>query len=197
MMLVLKNSILAASDKTILMSDSYQQKSYCAVGLCNPKSPSNVGSVIRACGCFGADDIFYTGTRYDRAEPFYTDTGNQRNTIALQRVDDLILTAAKELQTVCIELCENATPLADFTHPDQAMYLFGPEDHSLPQSTIDAADHVVFIPTKGCLNLSASVNIVLYDRTMKRSAGLDKNQSNDLVRNSRDCKNKLKVRPEQ
>lgn len=176
------------------MNDSNQYKRYCAVGLCNPKSPGNVGSVVRACGCFGADEIYYTGTRYDRAEPFYTDTANQRSEIALTRVDDLLLTAEGDQETVCIELCENATPLAEFTHPDQALYLFGPEDHSLSQDTIDAADHVVFIPTKGCLNLSASVNVVLYDRAIKQKPALDPDQYNNLVRNSRDCKNKLKAR---
>ncbi len=177
------------------MNDSNQQKSHCAVGLCNPKSPSNVGSVIRACGCFSADQIYYTGSRYDRAEPFYTDTANRRSKLALTKVDDLILTAVEDkLETVCIELCENATSLLEFTHPEQALYLFGPEDHSLSQDTIDSADHVVFIPTYGCLNLSASVNVVLYDRAMKQKPALDTKQSNDLVRKSRDCKNRLIVR---
>lgn len=181
------------------MNDSNQHRSYCAIGLCNPKSPSNVGSVLRACGCFDADHIYYTGTRYDRAEPFYTDTANRQKDIPLTKVEDLPLSADDapgigKIETVCIELCENAVPLLHFQHPDRAMYLFGPEDNSLSQSTIDAADHVVFIPANDCLNLSASVNVVLYDRSMKRSPSFNSEQYNDLVRNSRDCRNNLKVR---
>ena len=36
--------------------------------LTNPKSPTNVGAVLRAAGCFGANEILYTGNRYDRAK---------------------------------------------------------------------------------------------------------------------------------
>lgn len=165
---------------------------YCAIGLCNPKSPGNVGSVIRASGCFDADHIYYTGTRYDRAEPFYTDTANRRNDIPLTKVDNL--TAVNDVKIVCVELCENATPLADFEHPAQALYVFGPEDGSLPQHMINTADHVVFIPTHGCLNLSASVNVVLYDRATKRRPVVNKFEYNNLIINSRDCKNNLVAR---
>jgi len=172
---------------------------YCAIGLSNPKSPSNVGSVVRACGCFSADHIFYTGTRYDRAEPFYTDTANRREEIPLTHVDDLVESlvknradiACKSLELVCVELCENATPLPSFNHPAQACYLFGPEDYSLSQETIDRADHVVFIPTNGCLNLSASVNVVLYDRRLKQASGTSTHNYDELIRSSRDCRNNL------
>ena len=170
---------------------------YCAIGLSNPKSPLNVGSVVRACGCFSADHIFYTGSRYDRAEPFYTDTANRRGEIPLSNIE--CLTAAPVSDTVrivCIELCENAKPLTDYRHPQEALYLFGPEDYSLSQETIDRADDVVFIPTTGCLNLSASVNLVLYDRMAKSTlAGtMTGSTCNDLIRRSRDCRNNLKVR---
>ncbi len=165
---------------------------YCAIGLSNPKSPSNVGSVVRACGCFAADHIFYTGIRYDRAEPFYTDTANRRHEIPLTNIDNLTKAPVKaEVKLVCIELCENAIPLASYNHPDQALYLFGPEDYSLSQETIDQADDVVFIPTTGCLNLSASVNLVLYDRMAKQAKAMSHGEYNDLIRRSRDCRNNL------
>jgi len=174
---------------------------YCAIGLSNPKSPSNVGAVMRACGCFSADHIFYTGTRYDRAEPFYTDTANRREEIPLTHVDtveSVIESRAhlpcESLKLVCVELCENATPLPSFKHPAQAIYLFGPEDYSLSQETIDRADHVVFIPTNGCLNLSATVNVVLYDRQLKQAPGTSHNDYDELIRNSRDCRNNLIVK---
>ena len=54
------------------------------------------------------------------------------------------------------------------THPERAMYVFGPEDGSLPSTLLERCDDVVFIPTKHCLNLSMAANIVLYDRMAKR-----------------------------
>ena len=169
-------------------------KPYCAIGLSNPKSPSNVGSVVRACGCFSADQIFYTGIRYDRAEPFYTDTANRRHEIPLTNIDCLTEPPISPgVRLVCVELCENALPLTDYNHPEQAVYLFGPEDYSLSQETIDKADDVVFIPTIGCLNLSASVNLVLYDRMIKRTPAMSDIEYNDLIRSSRDCRNNLAI----
>ena len=48
---------------------------FCMVtlGLVNPKDAANVGSVLRALGCYGADGaVVYTGTRYDyRGAPSY------------------------------------------------------------------------------------------------------------------------------
>jgi len=38
-----------------------------SIGLINPKSPDNVGSVMRTAGNYQVDNIFYTGTRYPRA----------------------------------------------------------------------------------------------------------------------------------
>ncbi|MCK5880452.1 MAG: RNA methyltransferase, partial [Sinobacterium sp.] len=142
------------------------------IGLVNPKSPTNVGSVLRAAGCFGVDEIYYSGSRYTRAAEFtkghgrihHSDTQNASKRVALNQSDDLLAECEPAMKIVCVELVEGAKALPSFTHPEQALYIFGPEDGSIPQKIIDAADEVVFMPTKGCLNLAATVNVLLYDR---------------------------------
>ena len=161
------------------------------IGLINPKSPSNVGAVMRAAGCFGADTVLYTGDRYDRAMKFQTDTKNATQTIPLTGVEDLLQFADDEMQIICVELTEGATPLPTYQHPDKALYIFGPEDSSISQQIIDKAHAVVYVPTIGCMNLAASVNVVLYDRLAKSE---DNQQDNELVRKSRDRNNKTKVK---
>ncbi|WP_221076331.1 RNA methyltransferase [Agarivorans aestuarii] len=161
------------------------------IGLVNPKSPSNVGSVMRAAGCFGATAVYYTGQRYARAARFNTDTKNQSLNIPLTGVDQLAEQVGDELKLVCIELAEGATPLPEFVHPEQALYVFGPEDGSISQALVDKADEVVYVPTKGCLNLAATVNVVLYDRLAKS----DKASGGEaLIRSSRDVNNRLKAK---
>lgn len=81
-------------------------------------------------------------------------------------------------------------PLPDYQHPDNALYIFGPEDGSIDQTIIDQADDVVYVPTIGCMNLSASVNVLLYDRLLKTG---NYNSGNALIRNNRDTNNRLKV----
>lgn len=137
------------------------------VGLINPKSPQNVGMVMRAAGCYDASKVFYTGERFDRARKFYTDTQDVHEKIPLRWVDDLVSSVPEEFKIVAVELIEGATPLMHFQHPEKAYYIFGSEDGSVSQDILDRCDHVVYIPTIGCMNLAATVNVVLYDRLAK------------------------------
>lgn len=160
------------------------------IALTNPKSPTNVGAVLRAAGCFGADEILYTGNRYDIAKKYATDTQKAIDSISLTKVEDFIANKPEGVKLVCVDLVEGAVPLPSFEHPEKAMYLFGPEDGSLKQEIIDQADHVVYMPTNGSLNLAASVNVVLYDRTAKSA---DFETDDELIKQSRDVNNRLKV----
>ena len=140
------------------------------IGLVNPKSPENVGMVMRAAGCYAASKVFYTGERFERARKFFTDTKNAHEKIPLLRADDLLANISVGTKVVAVELIEGAVPLIHFEHPPQAYYIFGPEDGSLSQTILNACDHVVYIPTIGCMNLAATVNVVLYDRLAKSKA---------------------------
>lgn len=161
------------------------------IALSNPKSPSNVGAVMRAAGCYGASAIYYTGERFERAAKFHQDTNNISSKIELTRVVSFAVEKTPEQKLVCIELVEGATPLPEFEHPEHALYVFGPEDGSIDQAVVDLADEVVYIPTIGCMNLAATVNVLLYDRMAKQHRVGDQT---DLIRNSRDVNNRLVVK---
>jgi tRNA(Leu) C34 or U34 (ribose-2'-O)-methylase TrmL len=175
--------------KTILVEQ--MTESTLSIGLTNPKSPVNVGLVMRAAGCFQVDSVFYTGERYDRAAPFNTDTQNARLSIPLTWVPCLPGDVAENTQVVCVELVEGAIALPAFQHPDKALYIFGPEDGTINQKVIDRADSVVFIPTMGSLNLAAAVNVMLYDRLAKSPVS---DCYKALIRESRDANNRTKVK---
>lgn len=166
-------------------------KSTVNIGLIRPKSPSNVGAVMRAAGCFRAHAVYYTGDRYERAIRFNTDTRDKVFSIPLECVDCILDSAPSNAKIICIELVEGATPLQKFQHPENPFYIFGSEDGSIPQDIIDKADSVVYIPTVGCLNLAATVNVVLYDRQAKASNTL---MGDKLIRESRDANNRGKVK---
>jgi tRNA(Leu) C34 or U34 (ribose-2'-O)-methylase TrmL len=143
-------------------------KRYACIGLFNPKSPENVGSIMRAAGCYGVSSVFYTGTRYDRAKDFITDTKKVHQDIPLINIDDLRKILPLGCTPVAVELVDDARALPTYTHPDRALYIFGPEDGSLQQEILDwCGGEVVYIPTQGCMNLAATVNVVLYDRMAK------------------------------
>jgi tRNA(Leu) C34 or U34 (ribose-2'-O)-methylase TrmL len=160
------------------------------IGVLNPKTPENMGIVLRAAGCYGADKIFYTGTRYDRAKKFFADTKNAGSRIPVLGVENLLDVIPPDAQVVAVELVEGAIPLMHFQHPKHAYYLFGPEDDSLTQDILDRCDAVVYIPTLGCMNLGATVNVVLYDRMAKST---DSVVADRPIRANRDTNNKTRI----
>ena len=161
------------------------------IALVDPKSPTNVGSVMRAAGCYQVDQVRYSGSRFERAARYQTDTKDILSKIPLAREDQLLSNLPPGMKIICVELAEGAAPLPVFAHPDQAIYVFGPEDGSIPQALIDQADHVVYVPTVCCMNLAAAVNVVLYDRLAKSPQQV---RDDDFIKGSRDTNNRLKVR---
>ena len=144
-----------------------ENSAFCCVGLVNPKSPENVGSVMRAAGCYGVDEVYYTGNRFELARRFATDTKQMVEKIPLLGVDDLMAFIPQGCVPVVVDLIDGATPLPDYVHPERAFYIFGPEDGTLDPALYGAVKDVVYVPTRGCMNLAASVNVILYDRLAK------------------------------
>jgi tRNA(Leu) C34 or U34 (ribose-2'-O)-methylase TrmL len=142
-------------------------KGYACIGLFNPKSPENVGSVMRAAGCYGVNSVYYTGKRYDFAKQFCTDTTKQHLEIPLIGVEDLQSIIPLDCVPVAVELIEGAKPLIDYKHPPRAFYIFGPEDGTLKKSITNFCRETIYVPTKGCMNLAATANVILYDRMAK------------------------------
>lgn len=167
-----------------------------SIGLVNPKTPVNVGGIMRAAGCYRVDSVFYTGKRYELAAKsgdaqYDVDTKDAAKTIPLTGVTSLLESVPEGAKIVCVDLVVGATPLPEFVHPENAFYIFGPEDGTIPQELIDAAHAVVYVPTVGCMNLAASVNVLLYDRLAKATHVL---ANDELIKQSRDNNNRTKVK---
>lgn len=171
------------------------KESKISIGLINPKSPENVGSVMRAAGNYRVDSVLYTGERYSIASklgPYSVNTSRKvGQNIPLSKVASFVDDAPENMKLVCVEFAEDAIPLPEYQHPKCAFYVFGPEDGSISQKLVDKADAVVYVPTLGCMNLAATVNVLLYDRLAKSSLEIE---GNELVRLSRDVNNRLRVK---
>lgn len=142
-------------------------KGYACIGLFNPKSAENVGSVMRAAGCYGVNSVFYTGKRYDLAKPFHTDTTKNHLDIPLIGVEDLRKIIPLDCVPVAVDLVEGAKSILNYKHPPRAFYIFGPEDGTLKKEITDFCRESIYVPTKGCMNLAATANVILFDRMAK------------------------------
>jgi len=148
-----------------------------AVLLIDPKFDHNVGGALRACSVFGTPMLAWTGKRVlspgDGLPRGYRLPREERmkryEDVAWFRISDdrPIQQFDAGLTPVCVELVDNAEDLTDFVHPEDALYVFGPEDGSVPKGVKHACHRFVRIPSASCLNLSAAVNVLLYDRMRK------------------------------
>ena len=141
-------------------------RGYSAIGLINTKTEANVGGALRACSCYGASLVAIQGKRYKKES---TDVYNTWKHIPLLLVKDLKEVIPYDCVPIAVELTDSAESLINFVHPHRAFYIFGPEDSSVPKDVQAYCKYVVQIPTKHCMNLASTVNVVLYDRLAKQS----------------------------
>ena len=144
--------------------------------LIEPKFPHNVGATIRACSCFGIESLVWTGSRIELTK--YQRLPREERMKGYKSVHFINHARPFELfgdaTPVCVEVYENSEPLTTFAHPENALYVFGPEDGKVPQVVRRLCHRFVHIPSHFCLNLSAAVNVVLSHRLMSRQlAGIE------------------------
>jgi tRNA(Leu) C34 or U34 (ribose-2'-O)-methylase TrmL len=152
-----------------------------SVVLINPKYPHNVGASLRACAAFGVEKLLVTG---DRAQWEVTGKGQRlpreermkayKDKVELLREDRPFDFLPGGIIPVAVEVDPSAEPLATFQHPGEAVYLFGPEDGSIPKVYRRFCHRFIIIPSDHCLNLASAVSCVLMHRRIQRQlSGLE------------------------
>ena len=143
--------------------------SFAAIGLSNPKFPENVGGVLRAAFCYDAKLVVLSGVRYRRVG---TDTPAAYRHIPVICMDNLRDAIPYDTIPIAVDIVERAIPLPKFCHPDRAFYIFGQEDGTLSKEIMGWCKYKIYVPTTVCMNLAATVNVVLYDRMSKQYRGI-------------------------
>jgi tRNA(Leu) C34 or U34 (ribose-2'-O)-methylase TrmL len=137
-----------------------------SIGLVSPKFGVNVGSAMRAAGCYGADLVLVSGHRV-KTKDLCTDANKMHRKIPLLQTSDIFNQIPFNCVPVAVDLIPGAIPLPRYKHPKRALYIFGPEDGTLGYKTISRCRDTVYVPTERCMNLAATVNVILYDRLFK------------------------------
>jgi tRNA(Leu) C34 or U34 (ribose-2'-O)-methylase TrmL len=142
-------------------------RGYACVALHMPKTTINIGSALRAAHVYGARLVVTSGKRYS---PVSSDTMKAYRHLPFLQADDVFDVIPYDCVPVAVDLIDGANPLPDYRHPERAFYIFGPEDGTLGKNITDRCRDVVVVPTRHCMNLAATVNVVLYDRLSKTYA---------------------------
>lgn len=141
-------------------------RGYACIGLDRPKTKENIGSAIRAAFCYDARLIVVSQARLKRS---ITDTVKGYRHLPVQRVDDLVSAIPYDCIPVAVELVDDASSLVDYRHPQRAFYIFGPEDGQIRKDILGHCRDKIMVPMRGCMNLAAAVNVILYDRMAKQA----------------------------
>lgn len=143
-----------------------------AVALMNPKNARNIGAAMRAASCYGVKQVWFTGDRVvldPKAKerlPREERMKGYRDVELIQhdRPFDFFKSG---IVPVAIEVLPKSENLFDFEHPENALYVFGPEDGSIPKVMLQHCHRFVTIPSRHCLNLAMAVGTVLFHRNMQ------------------------------
>jgi tRNA(Leu) C34 or U34 (ribose-2'-O)-methylase TrmL len=144
-----------------------------AVALIDPKYPHNVGMVVRLASCYGLRQVWFTGERVTlnpaRGErlPREERMKGYRD-VQMIHYEHVFDQFPADAVPVAVEVRPGSEPLHSFEHPDNALYVFGPEDGSIPKPLLPHCHRFLVIPTRHCLNLATAVATVLWDREYKR-----------------------------
>lgn len=143
-----------------------------AVVLYNPRYPHNLGAAVRAASCFDVKQVWLTGRRV--ADKVLASQRLPREERMKGFADVQIVLEdrpfdyfPRDATPVAVELLNGSENMVTFEHPDNPIYVFGPEDGGVPSDARARCHRRLFIPTKHCTNLAAAVYLVLYDRHLK------------------------------
>jgi tRNA(Leu) C34 or U34 (ribose-2'-O)-methylase TrmL len=151
---------------------------YFGIGIYCPKHPQNVGTLWRSAHQMGASFLYTVGSR----NPWATtaDTIKAWRSVPAWRYSawgDFLAAAPFQAKLVAVEFGSvGGVALAEFEHPERAIYLLGAEDHGLPEHVVRACHCCVHIESEReeSFNVAVAGSIVMYDRLVKRSRARSK-----------------------
>lgn len=139
-----------------------------AVVLINPKKVENLAGALRACACFGINQLWYSGDRITMPERLPREFRHKdyRSVELIHHPNPL--SQLKDKKLVAVEIIPGAQNLVDFEHDiSDNVFVFGAEDSTLASNILRQCRSHVKIPSNYCVNLAAAVYITLYDRVSK------------------------------
>jgi len=143
-------------------------RGYFGLVLYRPKTETNIGTLLRSAHNFGAAFVATIQLRYRQQASDTTKATRHVPMLHFDTFGEFVSAAPVAARLIAVEMCDGARSLPGYTHAEQAVYVLGPEDGSLPDDVLKLCHSRVVIPSARCLNLATAGSIVLYDRIAKQ-----------------------------
>ena len=166
----------AQADAAAQPAGKIKRSGYYGIGVLGAKNQANLGTLWRSAYQLGAAFMFVVGGRY-KSQP--TDTVHAVSRVPLFEMNDwnaFVEFAPRGARWVAVE--HGGTPLEDFEHPRDAIYILGSEDAGLPVSVLRSCHEVVTLSSErySSFNVAVAGSIIAYDRLAKQRAREAKEQ---------------------
>jgi len=140
-------------------------RGYFGIGVEGISKPMNVGNLLRSAHSFGASFFFTINPTVDVKGMKESDTSDAFGHLPFYNFEkpaDLLLPMNTSL--VAVEFLPDAVDLPSFRHPQQAVYVLGPEKGNVSDEMLARCDYKIKIPMKFCINVGVAGALVMYDR---------------------------------
>ena len=147
-----------------------RSRGYFEIGVYHAKTETNIGTLWRPAYQLRAAGLSTIGRRYRKQA---SDTPKTFRHVPLRHFNDFEQWAETRPHGALLVGVEmGGKLLEEFTHPPQAVYLLGAEDHGLPPQVVDRCDHVVSLSAvrTASYNVAVAGSLVIYHRCFMGAA---------------------------
>lgn len=143
------------------------KRGYFAIGIENPKTSENVGTLWRSALIFGAQYVFTIGRRYKTQRSDTPKTPKHIPLFNYADFDDFYQHLPHDCVLTGIELDSRARDIKNFVHPERQIFLLGAEDVGLTKRAIESCHALIQLPGSFSMNVASAGTIVMYDKWSK------------------------------
>lgn len=142
------------------------KKGYFGIGVFQPKTVTNIGTLWRSAHNFGADFIFTIGKRYEQQPSDTSKTSRHIPLFEYKTFAEFKRLLPKEAKLIAIEQDDRSIDIKKFVHPKSSVYLLGAEDYGLPKNILKQCSAIIHIESPMCLNVAVAGSITMFSRTL-------------------------------
>ena len=144
-----------------------KNKQYFGIGIINPKTEMNVGSLWRSASILGASFIFTIGRRIKTQASDTSETWKSIPFYNYLTFEDFYKSMPYDCQLIGVELDNRCLKIEEYKHPNRCIYLLGAEDNGITSYARNKCHQLIQLPL-GNYNVANAGSIVMYDRHLKQ-----------------------------
>jgi len=146
--------------------DSKEER-YFGIGIYQPKTEENLGSLWRTAYIYGASFIFIIDAKYKKKSSDVLKVWSKIPLFQFETIDAFIQTVPYSCKIIGIEMDKRAIPIKEFVHPVRAIYLLGSENNGLTNELKNKCQELIILPGKESVNVAVAGSITIFDRINK------------------------------